>query len=111
MQPFQATGLRRPWLGCYGNHEEVCQGVGIVTPALARAMAGSHKPLALPKGVDRDRALEMFVQRPEFFMTGPFLDVTPDPARRPITRMEFVEAHHQSGGHGSTDQNLSLIHI
>ena len=107
IQSFQATGLRRPWLGCYGNHEEVCQGVGIVTPALARAMAGSRKPLALPHGVDRDKALEMFVQRPEFFMTGPFLDVTADPARRPITRTGFVEAHHQSGRHGFTDENRS----
>ncbi len=104
-QPFQASGLRRPWLGCYGNHEEVCQGVGIVTPALARAMAGSRKPLRLPPGLDRDRVIETFVQHPEFFMTGSYLDVTPDPARRPISRMEFVESHHQSGGHGFTDQN------
>ncbi|MHB8589157.1 MAG: TIGR03767 family metallophosphoesterase [Candidatus Dormibacteraceae bacterium] len=107
IQPFKATGLRRHWLGCYGNHEEVCQGVGVVTPGLARAMAGSRKPIALPPGVDRETALETFVKRPEFFMTGAFRDVTPDPARRPITRMEFVAAHHESGPHGFTDQNRS----
>ena len=107
MQPFQSTGLRRPWLGCYGNHEEVCQGVGIVTPALARAMIGSRKPVALPEGLDPDRAIEMFVQQPEFFMTGRSVDVTPDSARRPISRQEFVELHHGSGPHGFSEQNRS----
>jgi metallophosphoesterase (TIGR03767 family) len=107
MQSFTATGLHRPWLGCYGNHEEVCQGVGIVTPAFAKAMIGSRKPLAPPAGLNPDTALETFVHEPEFFMMGPFLDVTPDPTRRPISRMEFVEAHLQSGRHGFTDQNRS----
>ena len=107
IQSFEATGLRRPWLGCYGNHEEVCQGVGIVTPELARAMAGSRKPIALPPDLDREAALETFVKHPEFFMTGPFLNVTPDAARRPITRMDFLQAHHESGRHGFTDQNRS----
>ena len=105
IQSFEATGFRRPWLGCYGNHEEVCQGVGIVTPALAKAMAGSRKPLALPPGVDRDTALETFVHHPEFFMTGAFLEVSPDPARRPISRAEFVDAHFKAGAHGFSEQN------
>ena len=105
MQSFQSTGLRRPWLGCYGNHEEVCQGVGIVTPALAKAMVGARKPVALPEGLDPDGAIEKFVQQPEFFMTGRALDVAPDPARRPISRREFVDMHHGSGPHGFSEQN------
>jgi metallophosphoesterase (TIGR03767 family) len=107
MQPLEATGFKRRWLGCYGNHEEVCQGVGVVTSGLVRAMAGSRKPVALPDGLDRETALETFVQRPEYFMTGAFVEVTPDDSRRPITRMEFVEALHHSGRHGFTDKNLS----
>jgi metallophosphoesterase (TIGR03767 family) len=105
MQPLEATGMKRRWLGCYGNHEQVCQGVGVVTPGLTHAMAGSRKPIALPDGLDRETALETFVKRPELFMTGAFLEVTPDASRRPITRMEFVEAHHRSGRHGFTDTN------
>ena len=105
IQPLEAPGLKRRWLGCYGNHEEVCQGVGVVNPGLARGMAGSHKPIALPEGFDRETALETFVTRPEFFMTGPSLEVTPDEARRPISRMEFVDAHHASGRHGFSDKN------
>jgi metallophosphoesterase (TIGR03767 family) len=105
IQPFEATGFKRRWLGCYGNHEQVCQGVGVVTPGLARAMASSRKPIGLPPGLDRETALETFVTRPEYFMTGRFLEVTPDASRRPISRLEFVDAHHESGRHGFTDKN------
>jgi hypothetical protein len=86
-----------PWLGCHGNHEEVSQGVGIVTPALAAAMVGFHKPIALPDGVDRDTVIETFVRRPEAFMAGPDLSVTPDADRRPFTRGEFDAAIRQDG--------------
>ncbi|GAC1438203.1 MAG: TIGR03767 family metallophosphoesterase [Thermoanaerobaculia bacterium] len=107
MQSFEATGLRKPWLGCHGNHEEVCQGVGIVSPALARAMIGTRKPLELPHGLDRDEALETFVQRPEFFMTGSSAEVASDRERRPISRAEFIESLHRSGAHGFTEANRS----
>lgn len=91
LRPFDSPGLRVPWLACHGNHEEVSQGVGIVTPAFAAAMAGFHKPFRLPDGIDRDSVLETFVRRPEAFMAGPDLPVTPDPHRRPFTRDEFIE--------------------
>lgn len=90
MQPFSSDGLRLPWIGCRGNHEEVCQGVGIVTPALARAMTRSRKPLELPPGLDRDAALETFVRQPELFMSGKYVEVAADPERRPIEREEFM---------------------
>jgi len=76
LRPFQSPGLRMPWLGCHGNHEEESQGVGIVTPELAAAMVGFHKPIRLPDGLDRDIALETFVRRPEAFMAGSDLPVT-----------------------------------
>ena len=91
LRPFQSPGLRVPRLGCHGNHEEVSQGVGIVTPALAAAMVGFHKPFRLPEGLDRDAAVEIFVRRPEAFMAGTDLPVTPDAHRRPFTRGEFID--------------------
>jgi metallophosphoesterase (TIGR03767 family) len=100
LRPFQSPGLRMPWLGCRGNHEEVSQGVGIVTPELASAMVGFHKPFRLPDRIDRDSALETFVRWPETFMAGPDLPVTPDAARRHFTRKEFVE-----GARGFTASN------
>ena len=109
LRPFASPGLRMPWLGCHGNHEEVSQGVGIVTPELAAAMVGFHKPFRLPEGIDRDAALEIFVRRPETFMSGPDVPVTPDAERRPFTRGQFVDAHFGSGtgpgAHGFTAAN------
>jgi metallophosphoesterase (TIGR03767 family) len=105
MQPFESEGFRMPWLGCYGNHEQVCQGVGVVTPALARAMVGSRKPVGLPPSIDPDRAVEDFTDHPELFMTGESMEVTPDPDRRPISREEFVDAHVRAGGHGFSDRS------
>ena len=108
-QPFQAGGLRLPWIGCHGNHEELCQGVGIVTKKLEVALAGTRKPFRLPDSFDRDTALETFVSRPEAFMTGPAIDVTADRSRRPLRSSSFLDAHFRLGarpqGHGFTAQN------
>ena len=106
VQAFPTEGLAIPWLGCYGNHEEVCQGVGLVTPALAAAMTAGHKPVEPPADLDPDHAVEAFIDHPETFMTGAAIEVPPDPERRPISRGEFVDAHARSGGHGFTSQNV-----
>ena len=106
VQPFAAEGLGIPWLGCYGNHEEVCQGVGLVTPALEAAMTAGRKPVAPPEGLDPAHALEAFTDHPEDFMTGEAIEVPPDPERRPISRGEFLDAHVRGGGHGFTAQNV-----
>jgi metallophosphoesterase (TIGR03767 family) len=109
-QPFRAAGLAVPWLGCHGNHEEVCAGVGKVTPGITAAMVGARKPLALPESVDLDAVVETFVQRPEAFMDGPQADVTADPARRPFDLREFVDFHLRSEtrphGHGFEALNV-----
>jgi 3',5'-cyclic AMP phosphodiesterase CpdA len=90
MQSFEAEGLRVPWLRCWGNHEQLCQGVGVVTPALAEAMAGSRKPIGMPPGLDPDRAVDMFALHPESFMKGPSQVVPPDRERRPINRSDLL---------------------
>jgi metallophosphoesterase (TIGR03767 family) len=110
LQPFAAAGIQLAWLGCHGNHEEVCQGVGIVNPALAAAMVSARKPLGLPDGIDIDAAVETFVTRPDLFMAGPHVEVTADRARRPFELRDFIDAHLRSKGqprgHGFTEQNL-----
>lgn len=105
MRTFDSEGFRLPWIGCYGNHEQVCQGVGVVTPELARAMVGTWKPIAAPRGINPERAVADFTDRPEMFMAGESREVAPDSERRPISREEFVEAHAQSGGHGFSDRS------
>jgi metallophosphoesterase (TIGR03767 family) len=89
--PFRSDGLKVRWLGCRGNHEEVCQGVGLVTPRLASAMVGFHKPYRMPEGIDLDDVVETFVRTPEEFMEGPTLPVTPSPDRRPFGSGELID--------------------
>ncbi len=91
VRSFESPGLKIPMLRCYGNHEQECQGVGVVTPALAKAMAGSRKPVEMPAGVDPDAAVETFAREPARFMTGGSREVTPDADRRSISRREFVD--------------------
>ena len=90
MKPFESEGLRVPWLRCWGNHEQVCQGVGVVTPAMAEAMAGSRKPVEMPPGLDPDRAVEIFTLHPERFLAGASHAVPADPERRPIRRSDLL---------------------
>jgi metallophosphoesterase (TIGR03767 family) len=109
LREFHAEGLAIPWLSCFGNHEALNQGVGVPTAGIVRALTGGSKPLGLPEGFDHDQALELFTVRPEAFMAGPSRTVTADPARRAITRQEFVEAHFRPGarphGHGFCERN------
>jgi metallophosphoesterase (TIGR03767 family) len=109
LREFRAGGLAIPWLSCFGNHEALNQGVGVQTKGIAQALTGDRKPLGLADGFDHDQALELFTVRPEVFMAGPARTVTADPARRPITRREFVEAHFRPGarpyGHGFCERN------
>jgi metallophosphoesterase (TIGR03767 family) len=106
---FTAQGLRMPWLSCFGNHEALNQGVGVITADLAAAMIADAKPWRLPDDFDHDRALELFTLHPEVFMAGPSRQVTADYDRRPVTRQEFVASHFGSAarpaGHGFTERN------
>jgi metallophosphoesterase (TIGR03767 family) len=106
---FATAGLAVPWLACYGNHEALVQGVGVVTPAVAAAMVGGRKPSRLPAHTDRDTALELFTVACDAFLGGDDVAVAADADRRPVTRREFVEAHLAAGGrpagHGFTERN------
>lgn len=92
VRPFASAGLRVPWLRCWGNHEQACQGVGVVTPGLVRAMAGERKPIEMPPDIDRARAADIFVAHPELYMSGPARVVPSDPERRPIKRGDLMPA-------------------
>jgi metallophosphoesterase (TIGR03767 family) len=106
---FRAAGLKVPWLACFGNHEGLIQGVGVVTPEVAAVMVGGRKPSRLPSAADRDTALKLFTESCDVFLGGDEVAVGADPDRRPMTRREFVEAHLTSGGrpagHGFGERN------
>ncbi|HEX2808395.1 MAG TPA: hypothetical protein VHN80_19705, partial [Kineosporiaceae bacterium] len=109
LDPFTSPGLRLPWLACYGNHEALIQGVGVITPEVADALVGGRKPVTLTDKIDRDIALETFISGSHAFLAGTHIPLTPDTARRHITRGDFVAAHLRRGGrpdgHGFTDAN------
>ncbi len=110
LRPVDAPGLGVPWLGCHGNHETLCQGVGVVTPELAAAFVAGQKPIELPSGIGRDTAHETFITRPEAFLASPSRFVTADPERRHCTLEDFLSAHSVAGRpsrHGFDDRNLS----
>lgn len=95
VRAFMSDGLRVPWLRCHGNHEYVCQGVGLVNPALAGVMTGGRKAVGLPSAIDPDTAVETFVRHPELFLNGDSLGVAADAERRPIAREELLpEPYH-----------------
>ncbi|MCW2724776.1 MAG: metallophosphoesterase [Frankiales bacterium] len=106
---FSAAGLQVPWLACFGNHEILDQGVGLFTEEMRAALVGDRKPYRLTEPFDHDQALATFIERPDAFLDGPSLAITPDPDRRAVSRAEFVEAHFRAGsrpyGHGFTEQN------
>jgi len=93
LAPFAVPGLRLRWLGCHGNHEQVVQGVGVVTPEIAAWMVGPRHPLAMPGGIDPGEAADLFVRRPEAFTTGPTVAVSANPARRPFGLADFLRAN------------------
>src|SRR5437879_9557812 len=108
MQPFRSEGIRVLWRVCYGNHEEVCQGVGVVSEVLARAMTGSRKAIEPPTGLDPEGVVELFVQHPEQFLAGASVEVAADPERRPISRAEVADDHGRKGGQCATTDGTPL---
>ena len=106
---FTSPGLAVPWLGVHGNHDEMVQGTwpdGVVAGATT---TGTAKPIALDVDWDDVIALHegIYAGDPAALAelaTASTRTVTADPARRVLTRDEFVAAHHSPGarppGHG-----------
>ncbi|MER7577807.1 TIGR03767 family metallophosphoesterase [Streptomyces sp. NPDC126514] len=110
LRDFDSQGLKLPWLGCFGNHEALVQGVAPLTRPVLEYLVGGRKPLGLPPGMSLDAANERFAVEPEAFLTGEQMPVSADLHRRGITRTEFVAEHFRPGGrphgHGFTQDNL-----
>ena len=114
-RPFQATGLNTPWLTAFGNHDGLVQG-NIPSSAIIAAVAtGNVKISNLPPGTDIIKlAIGLLGGDPAALQTlfsGPFRLVTPDAARRPLSRAETIAEHFRTSGrphgHGYSKWNLS----
>jgi len=112
--PFTATGLRLPWLSVFGNHDGLLSGaIPASAPGLNDLAVGDQKSLDLPAGTDvlqlGKRLAELDPESLEELFSGPTRTVTPDPARRLLSRPEVIDEHFcttgQPRGHGFTDWN------
>ena len=114
-RPFQAAGLGIPWYTCFGNHDGLAQGnfppSTLPTSTLA---TGSLKVISPPAGVSPADVLDPQGATLESILGSLVVSpavkaVTPDPARRQISRGQIVEEHFRTtglpAGHGFTQAN------
>jgi 3',5'-cyclic AMP phosphodiesterase CpdA len=87
-QPFDARGLAMPWYAVFGNHDQLVQGNFAQSAGLKARAVGSTKVTTMGTRT-----------------------VTPDPARRLLSRAETIEEHFTTTGlpvgHGFTEDNRS----
>ncbi|MDQ2839047.1 MAG: TIGR03767 family metallophosphoesterase [Actinomycetota bacterium] len=114
-KPFQAPGLRMPWLSVFGNHDGLVQGNVPSSPAIAGLATGPAKIIDLPPGTDIVQlAIGLQSGDPaalQKLFSGPVRLVTPDENRRPLSRQQTIAEHFKTTGtphgHGFTSWNLS----
>ncbi len=111
-RPFQSTGAGIPWLTCRGNHDLLIDGTAVPTPEYRRLVTGAVKARLLGRTfLDAEQDLDLFIRRPEAFLTGPAALVAPDAGRGLYTGEEWLAAHHGAAGpprgHGFGPNNLS----
>ncbi|MFJ9752983.1 TIGR03767 family metallophosphoesterase [Streptomyces chartreusis] len=112
-RPFTAHGIGMPWYAVYGNHDGLVQGNAPVGWLLNEIATGSVKPLGYPVSV---RETAQVASHPDLAgraldtaFTGPMRTVTPDPARRLLSKRQMVDEHFVTSGspvgHGFTAAN------
>ncbi|WP_030170804.1 TIGR03767 family metallophosphoesterase [Spirillospora albida] len=118
-RPFQATGLKSPWLAVFGNHDGLIQGNLPVNPLVNGLATGGIKIGAPADDAQAERLARMLTTGDgrelvrlsrEQSSGGLFRPVTPDLRRRLLTRAEVVREHFTTSaalrGHGFTPKNL-----
>ena len=113
--PFSATGLSMPWYATYGNHDGLLQGTAPAGEALTAVATGPLKVVTLPAGLSPATLADGLARQDPAvlaaLLTGPARLVAPDPARRPASVTEWVDAHLASPaapgppGHGLTESH------
>ncbi|MFF8513305.1 TIGR03767 family metallophosphoesterase [Streptomyces sp. NPDC015492] len=111
-RPFTAAGIGRPWYAVYGNHDCLVQGNAPTGWLLNEIATGSVKPVGWPADLEETArtAASLDVGKAlETALAGPLRTVTPDPARRLLSKAEMIEEHFATTGrpvgHGFTAAN------
>lgn len=114
-RPFDAVGLDVPWYTCFGNHDGLSQGnFPAATLPTSQLATGSLKVISPPPGVAPADVLDpegsTLEQVLGSLVVSPYVKaVTPDPARRQLSRGQIVDEHFTTSGrplgHGFTQAN------
>lgn len=115
-RPFDAEGLDIPWYTCFGNHDGLLQGnFPAKTTQLGVMATGSLKVISPPAGLSQSDVLDAVTDQDldrilDNLLVSPLArPVTPDPARKPLSRAQVVQEHFDTTGapvgHGFTDEN------
>lgn len=117
-RPFDAEGLDIPWYSCFGNHDGLIQGnFPANTTQLGLLGTGGLKVITAPPGLSQSDVINAVAELDlEDLVTSVLLLpgarlVTPDPARRTMSRKEVVAEHFNTPatpgpvGHGFTAEN------
>ncbi len=114
-RPFSAPGLDIPWYSVFGNHDGLVQGNFPHTLQLSTLGVGPLKVISPPAGVSDVDVIEALTNLDLLGLLGdlvvsPYVRlVTPDPARRSLTRKQTVDEHFKTTGlpvgHGFTAAN------
>lgn len=109
-KPFDGQGLKLPWLSCFGNHDCLVQGRSAEPSGYDEFLTGQAKPI----GVTDDAApagdkLSAYVEDPRWVSQGASHSIERDPARRMVSKAEYVDRHLRASGspqgHGFTEDN------
>jgi metallophosphoesterase (TIGR03767 family) len=114
-RPFTAAGLDIPWYTCFGNHDGLSQGnFPARTVPTSQIATGGLKVISPPPGVAPADVLDpegsTLEQVLGSLVVSPYVKaVTPDPARRELSRGQIVDEHFTTSGlpvgHGFTQAN------
>ena len=98
--PFSARGLNFPWFAVHGNHDQLLQGTVPGSDVLNAVATGGAKAIGLPDEWSGAAVVELVAglaqcdpDALQSLASARTRAVTPDTARRIITRDEFVAAH------------------
>lgn len=99
-EPFQATGLAVPWLAVHGNHDQLIQGTIPAIGPFAAAGDAAVKAIGVPSHWSHE-AIAQFchdvdqceIDALALWSTLVTRPITADPARRTVTRPEFIATH------------------
>jgi metallophosphoesterase (TIGR03767 family) len=113
-RPFQATGLKIPWLTMYGNHDGLIQGnIPSDVPTINAVATGPNKVVALPANFTSQDLVDLAALKrstiKRVLSDGPKRTVTADPDRRIVGLTDVVGEHFKTtgrpNGHGYTAAN------